>query len=187
MELFELQPASLPSGRFAADWFDDEARTWNDARLGRPEPLARAWQVAHLLLHRPAKQATPVLFNPNAVAISSSVKARLEHFQELEFLPVEIERHGTYFVIHVVACADIPRGAVVVRAPPSTGNIVKVESLPMDFTPPASFFRLLQPPDSPAGRMGLCTRATYMSEQGRSAIAEACGSYLSWRPIPTGP
>ena len=68
MTCFELVPKSLPDGSFAASWFDDEAFLWDDDRLRKPLPIGDAWIAPSLLLAR--GEATPVLFNPNAIALS---------------------------------------------------------------------------------------------------------------------
>jgi len=185
MNVFELAPVSLPTGAFAAAWFDDDACTWDDARLHKADPLERGWEAPQLHLHRPSPSATPVLFNPNAVAVSDAVRSELSAFGEIEFLPVQIAEHGTYFILHVVASIEIPKGCAVSQPSlgSNPGNVVLVHSFPPTFRSEHAFFRLLQPADSPAGRQRFCTRASYLSPVGRDAIESACAGFLHGKPL----
>jgi hypothetical protein len=119
MAVFELRPASKSNGSFAAAWFDDDACLWNDKRLPSPASLASAWHAPSLKLHRPEDGATAILFNPNALAVSAGVRDELLSFPELEFLPVHIECHGVFHILHVTAAVELPTGSKArIAAPP---------------------------------------------------------------------
>jgi hypothetical protein len=178
MALFELRPVSRPDGSFAAAWFDDETCLWNDDRLSSPSALERKWVAPSLKLHRPEIGATPILFNPNALAVPERVKDELSSFSELEFLPVHIEGHGVFYVLHVTAAIELPAGCKARVAPAPSGNIVQIEAFPRSFEPEFSFFRILQPLGSAARRVGASTRAVYLSESGARAIAASASGYL---------
>jgi hypothetical protein len=171
--VFELHPASKPDGSLAAAWFDDEACLWNDERLSSTTSLACSWQAPSLRLHRPKAGATPVLFNPNALAVSKGVKRKLSSFTELEFLPVHIEGHGVFYILHVTAAIELPVGSRARVAPAPSGNIVQIEAFPPSFEAEFSFFRILQPVGSAARRVAASTRATYLSSTGARAV-ESC-------------
>lgn len=177
--VYEVAPVSLLTGEFAAAWFDDEERLWDDDRLHKPQPILAEWQAPVLLLHRPERGATEVLFNPNAYAVSSGVREFLAEFPEIEFLPVQIADHGTFFLLHVVACCTPPMGCVMRKAAGPSGNILEVKAFPAGFVPRHAFFRLSQPPNSAAGRAGYCTQHIFANAEGARALEAACGSYLS--------
>jgi hypothetical protein len=177
MAVYELRPASKPDGSFVAAWFDDEACLWTDERLLRPVSLANAWSPPSLKLQRPEAGATAVLFNPNALAVSDGLRDELAVFRELEFLPVHIEGCGTFHVLHVTAAVELPFGSKARFAAAPGGNIVQIEALPSSFEPAASFFRILQPRSSAAGRVGATTRNIYLTRTGARAIessAQGC-------------
>ncbi len=178
MAVFELRPASKSDGSLAAAWFDDEACLWNDERLSSPAPIARTWRVPSLKLHRPEAGATAVLFNPNALAVSETVRDQLARFAELEFLPVQIEGHGMFYVLHVTAAIELPAGSKARAAAAPSGNIVQIEAFPKSFVPESSFFRVLQPIGSAARRTGASTRAIYLSETAVRAIDACAGGFL---------
>ncbi len=177
--VYEVAPASLSTGEFAAAWFDDEERLWDDHRLHKPQPILAEWQAPALVLHRPERGATEVLFNPNADAVSGGVRESLAQFPEIEFLPVEIVDHGVFFLLHVVACCAPPNGCVMRTAPAPSRNILEVNAFPAGFIPQHAYFRMSQPPNSAAGRAGYCTRHIFANAEGARALNAACGSYLS--------
>jgi hypothetical protein len=184
MTIFEIKPSSLPNGEFAAAWFDNEQRTWEDERLHKIGALGGEWASPRLKLFRAAERGvTDVLFNPNALAVSSRVREELRRFPELEFLPIAVEGCGPFFVVHVTAAIEVSVGFSVRRAPPPSGNIVELSEFPVGYTPPASFFRVRQPADSAGGRAGYCLRAMYANKEGADAVEAACGAYLSARPL----
>lgn len=173
MAIFDLRPATRPNGSFAAAWFDDEACLWNDERLSSIAPLSSAWQAPSLKLHRPKAGATAVLFNPNALAVSEEVKNELSLHPELEFLPVHIDEHGVFYVLHITAAIELPVGSKARIAAPPSGNIVQIESFPRSFEPEFPFFRILHPVGSAARRVAATTRAVYLNAVGARAI-ESC-------------
>jgi hypothetical protein len=181
--VYEVAPVSLSNGEFAAAWFDDEERLWDDDRLHKPQSILAEWQAPVLVLHRPERGATEVLFNPNAYAVSSGVREVLAAFPEIEFLPIQIADHGTFFLLHVVACGSPPMGCVIRKAAGPSGNISEVKAFPAGFVPGHAFFRLSHPPKSAAGRAGYCTHHIFANAEGARALDAACGSYLSARRI----
>ena len=120
-------------------------------------------------------QATPVLFNPNALAVCAEVRDALAEFPEIEFLPIEAA--GTFFIMHVVTALEAPPGCSLRRSPPSK-NIVELRAFPADYVPPVSFFRVAQPSDSAAGRAGSCMSTIYASETGARSVIAACRGYM---------
>jgi hypothetical protein len=178
MTAFEVRPVSLSNGQFAAAMFDDEPGTWDDERLRKPVPVATAWQAPELRLVGPGEGATPVLINPNAYAVAPAMRSRLAACTGLEFLPIDIAGFGTFFVMHVIAAADAPHGTRLRRAPPPSGNIVEIFSLPTEFSPPADFFRIRQPKDSAAGAAGTCLYQIYAGPSGAQALDNACWQFL---------
>jgi hypothetical protein len=177
MAIFELHAASKPDGSFAAAWFDDDEYRWNDERLSTAGSLARSWHAPSLRLHRPEAGATPVLFNPNALAVSERVKAELSSFTELEYLPLHIEGHGAYYILHVTSAIELPIGSDV-RMAPESGNIVQIGAFPASFEPQFAFFRVLQPLGSAARRVSATTRAIYRSGSGVRAFESCADGYL---------
>ena len=173
MAVFKLQPASKPEGAFAATWFDDERMLWDDERLHKPQPIRATWKAPSLRLLKP--QATPVLFNPNALAVCAEVRDALADFLEIEFLPIETA--GTFFIMHVVMALEAPLGCSLRRSPVSK-NIVELRAFPAGYVPPASFFRVSQPKDSAAGRAGFCMSTIYTSATGAQSVIAACHGYL---------
>src|SRR5262245_41675172 len=127
MTVCKLRPASTPEGRFAATWFDDERLLWDEERLHKPQPLLATWKAPSLRLLEP--QATPVLFNPNALAVCAEVRDALAEFTEIEFLPIEAA--GTFFIMHVVTALEAPPGCSLRRSSPSE-NIVELRAFPAD-------------------------------------------------------
>lgn len=170
MAIFELRTASREDGSLAAAWFDDDACLWNDERLRSPASIVQSWNAPSLKLQRPESGATAVLFNPNALAVSQGIRDELALFPELEFLPVAIEGHGVFYVLHVTAAVELPVGSKVRIGPAPSGNIVQIEAFPRSFAPEFSFFRVLQPAGSAARRVGASTRALYLSEKGARAV-----------------
>jgi hypothetical protein len=120
---------------------------------------------------------TPVLFNPNAFAISTEVRATLAHLLELEFLPIEIAGFGTFFIMHVVAAVMAPQSCSLRRSPVSK-NIVELYGFPPTYTPSDDLFRVAQPDDSAAGRAGFCVGTIYASARGAQSVVAACRGYL---------
>ena len=186
MSVYVLAPISRTRDECAPMWFDDDACTWDEPSLHKAASLKDVWQAPQLRLHRPATVPTQVLFNPNAFAVSDPVRSKLSVFSEIEFLPVQIAMHGTFFILHVVACIPIPEGCNAHR--PSNrgnpGNVVLVHSFPDGFHTKHPFFRLLQPADSPWGRQGGCMQATYLTAEGRKAIESVCSGLLYGAPLP---
>lgn len=185
MTVFEIKPASKADGSFAAAWFDDDAYLWDDDRLSSAVPLAEAWAAPSLKLHRPKREATAVLFNPKALAVSDAVKDALAPFTELEFLPVRIEGNGDFYIMHVTATVELPAGSKARMAPPPSGNIVQIEGFPRSFEPEYAFFRVLQPVGSAAHRIGATTRTIYASIVGAQAIEAFTGGYLAVSALPS--
>jgi len=179
MAVFELHPASTPDGNFAVAWFDDEAGLWDDERLCVPAPLAGSWHTQSLKLYRPESGVTPVLFNPNALAVSESIKNKLASFPELEFLPVHIEGHGIFHILHVTASIELPKGANArFSMNDPSDNIVEIKTFPQSFEPQFSFFRILHPVGSAARKVGATTRKIYLNENGARAIMSIAKGYL---------
>ena len=182
MPAFELHPASKPDDSFAAAWFDDVACLWNDDRLFSAEKLSAQWIPPSLRLHRPGQVATPVLFNPSAVAVSMQLRDQLAEFNELEFLRVSIAGHGEFYILHVVNAIELPAGSQARIAPAPSGNIVEIHAFPDAFTPPPGFFRVLQPVGSASRREARrTTKAVYMGPVGRTAVEQVAGRYLEAR------
>jgi hypothetical protein len=175
MSVFKLHPVSLPDGKFAATWFDDERFLWDDERLHKAEPVIVRWQAPRLQLLEP--RPTPVLFNPKAFAVSKEVRALLAHFPEVEFLPIEITGFGTFFIVHVMAAVMAPERCSLRRSPVSK-NIVELYGFPPTYTPSADLFRVVQPDDSAAGRAGFCVTTIYASARGAQSVVAACRGYL---------
>jgi hypothetical protein len=182
MQIYEIKPVSLPNGEFAAAWFDDERRLWEDDRLHRADPIALKWQPPTLTLPRSERDVTDVLFNPNAYAVSANVRNALGNFPEIEFLPIAIGK-DTYFILHVLASFAPPSGCDLRRAPPPSENIIELFAFPAGYAAQADFFRVLQPKDSAAGAARCCTRAIYASPTGARAIEGSCGRYLWAREV----
>jgi hypothetical protein len=176
--VFELRPTSREDGSLTAAWFDDAASLWNDRRLRQPESLLSSWQTPRLQLYRPESGPTAVLFNPNAYAVSEGLRDALSRFHELEFLPVEIESFGIYFVLHVTQAIELPEGCKVRRAPAPSGNIVTIESFPTTYEPQTAFFRILHPEGSAARRAGSACKAIFANRAGADAINSSAGFHL---------
>ncbi len=183
MSIFELQPSSLPDGEFAAACFDNEDRLWADERLYKAASLVGEWRSPQFQLFRAERGVTDVLFNPNAIAVSPTVREELRHFRELEFLPIAVEGCGMFFLVHVTASVEVSPGFAIRRAPPPSGNIVEIYQFPVGYTPPATFFRVRQPMDSAAGRAGYCLNAIYATKAGARAVETTCSSYLKARAL----
>jgi hypothetical protein len=178
MAVFQLKLASNSDGSFSAAWFDDDACLWNDERLSTVGSLATYWQAPSLKLYDPGAAATAVLFNPNAIAVSVDVRAELSSFAELEFLPLQIEGHGLFYILHVTSAIELPIGSQARVAPAPSGNIVQIDGFPGSFEPEFSFFRILQPVGSAARRVAASTRAIYLNSNGARAIESSAGGYL---------
>jgi len=179
MPVFELRPVSKPDGSFSAAWFDDDARLWNDKRLSSVASVASSWQAPRLNLLEPAYTATPVLFNPNALAACEEIRNELSRFPELEFLPIRIEGHADFYLLHVTKAIELPELSRARVAPPPSGNIVGIEAFSTEFEPGFAFFRVLQPAGSAARRSGASTRSTYVNAIGASAIESCAHGYLA--------
>ena len=175
MTIFKLRPVSLPGGDFAPTWFDNEKLLWDDELLHKPHPLLAMWQVPILRLLNPTP--TPVLFNPNAFAVSEAVRLSLAHFPEIEFLPIEVTGFGVFFVVHVTRALPLPDGSSV-RQSPISKNIVELFGFPKSYVPPADFFRVAQPEHSAAGMAGRCMSTIYTSADGARAMLAAAKGYL---------
>lgn len=184
MTVFKLQVRSLPDGTVAPTWFDDDKLLWDDDRLHKAEPTLAKWQAPRLRLF--GRRPTPVLFNPNAFAVSKEVRAALDRFAEIEFLPVRIEGFETYFVMHVVAAVAPPDHCSLRRAPVSK-NIVELFSFPSGHAPMTDLFRVMQPQDSAAGRAGFCMSTIYASPVGAQSVMTACQDYLEAVDVTDGP
>lgn len=184
MTIFEIKPALLSNGEFAAAWFDDEHRTWADDRLHKVDALAGDWNVPRFKLFRAAgRGATDVLFNPNALAVSARVREKLNRFPEVEFLPIAVEGVGSFFLFHVTVAVEVSLGFSVRRAPPPSRNIIELSEFPVGYVPPTALFRVRQPLDSAGGRAGYCLRTTYASEDGARALGATCGTFLIARAL----
>jgi len=185
MTIFKIYPASKPDGSFAAPWFDDDAYLWDDARLASAAPVGEAWTTPILKLHCPARGATAVLFNPNALAVSDEMKDALASFTEIEFLPIRIEGQGEFHIMHIIATVELPAGTKARIAPSPSGNIVQIEGFPKWFATEYSFFRVLQPVGSAARRVGATTREIYASIAGARAIAAFSRGCLAVSVVPS--
>jgi len=181
MPCFQLHPKSLSGGDFVAAWFDDDQALWDDAILRRTERVLSEWKTPELSLWRPERGATPVLFNPNAIAVSQDLRDEFSKFRELEFLPVVIRDHGVFFVLHVISTLPLPPGIRAKFA--SSGNLVEIKSIPAVFDPPGGFFRFLHPAGSAGGRAGIATRAVYLTTSGAACVSGCAGEFLEARPI----
>jgi hypothetical protein len=183
MGIFELRPVSSSAGQLTPMWFDDESCTWDDVRLGKRGRLKESWTPPEMRLWKPARPISPVLYNPNALAVCDKIAEGLSACDELELLPVNIESHGVYFILHVVACVPISQGSEVTRAPANGGNVVTVRSFSSDYTSGNRFFRLLQPPDSPAGRQDYCIHSIYLNDEGKEIIEQSCSGFLYGKAV----
>jgi hypothetical protein len=184
MTVFEVHPVSKADGSFAAAWFDDDTGLWNDDRLSLAASIEKTWVPPSLKLHRPNQETTPVLFNSNAIALSTALKGVLASFTELEFLPVCIEDREEFHIMRTVATVELPAGSKAHIAPPPSGNIVKIEAFPGSFETKHAFFRVLHPPGSAAGKAGRATRRTYANVVGAHAIETYARDYLTVTKIP---
>lgn len=183
---YRMKVTSLASGRFAARWFDDETLLWEDERLYKAVPIRGKWRPPVFRLRGKSKRATPVLFNPDALAVSDAVRRSLSEFDGIEFLPIEVRGHGTYFVLHVLCAVASPAGSLFQTAPPPSGNIVEFYSFPPGFSPPGPFFRLLHPRGSAAARFGFCFSSIFVSDVGARAIRETMKGFLDVVPVTQG-
>jgi hypothetical protein len=144
--------------------------------LHKPLPLLATWQVLTLRLLKPCP--TPVLFNPNAFAVSDEVRLSLAHFAEIEFLPIEVIGFGTFFIVHVTRTLRLPDGSSV-RQSPVSKNIVELFAFPNGYVPPADFFRVAQPEHSAAGNAGFCMDTVYATTAGVGAMLATTKGYLT--------
>lgn len=183
MSAFAIQPKSNPSGSFAVAWFDDSDYLWNDKRLSGSLPLSDQWQSPQLQLANPEIGATAILFNPNALAVSQGIRDEWSMFSDIEFLPVKIKGHGTFYIIHVISSIALPNGSRAKIAPPPSGNIVEVESFPHSFKPKFAFFRINQPDGSAASRIGATTKKLYVNHAGAVAVQQVAGAYLNTNEV----
>ncbi len=183
MALFRLQLTSLPSGDFAASWFDDGTGLWTDERLSKPEPLEDVWRVQQLQLPDPEDRLTPVMFNPNALAVCARVRDELLPLGGVEFLPI-ILLGEPYFVVHVVATRDVPSGSRYRRVDVADGNLVEFWAFPPGHEESAPLFRLRHLPDSPAGRGGFCFKHIFANDVGARAVDRYCRGYLTPLLVP---
>jgi len=181
--IYTVEPVSLPSGKFAADWFDDDRSLWEDERLFKCRSLLASWRAPKLTVRLAGCDPTPVLFNPNAYAVSASVRAGLSRSSGLEFLPIDIVGFGQFFVLHPVAAYELPPDAVAQRAPLYRGNIVNVIAFPESYVPETDFFGVRHPADSPAGRAGSRVQAMFTTDRGAQVLEAACGEYLVAREL----
>ena len=166
--------------RLAADWFDDDAFLWSDRRLASTQPLRPAWTPPWLRVLDPQGRPTPVLFNPQALAVSTPIREALGCFPEIEFLPVEIRGGGPYHIFHLTRAYDLPRGAVAQQSGLSVPrDLGEIRAFPADFQPDAAFFRIRQPTGSPGGQAGDTVPDCYASDAGAAAIDEVAHGYLA--------
>lgn len=177
-----IKPRSGAAGDFAAAWFDDAAFQWKDERLDRSEALLASWSPPRLRLIRPKRGATPVLYNPNVLAVSRELAEQLASWPELELLPIDVEDVGRYFLLHALVAVEAPRGTELRRAD-TTGNIVQIVSFPPTFDPAAAFFRVRQPGYSIAGRAGLLHHWVFVTEAAERAVLAIAGEYLETRVL----
>jgi hypothetical protein len=182
MACFELHPKSLSNGEFAAAWFDNAGFTWDDKRLRRAAALGTDWRPPRLALYRPERVATAVLFNPNALAVSEGVRDELAAFPELEFLPVEIEGRGVFFLLHVIESIELPAGSDFELAEVS-GNLAQLNAFVPGFQPLHDFFRVRHPVGSAARRAESVSRAIYTSEHAARRIEAVAGSCIEARQV----
>jgi hypothetical protein len=115
MSIFKLQAVSLPDGKFASAWFDDERLLWDDERLHKAEPILATRSTPRLKLLEP--RPTPVLFNPNAFAVSARVRSDSGSYLRDRVSPVEIDGFEAYFIMHVVAAVAAPERCSLRRSP----------------------------------------------------------------------
>lgn len=184
MTNFKIQPKANADGSFAAAWFDDNSFLWNDVRLASAVSLAGNWTAPTLKLHRAAEGATAVLFNPNAIAVSSGVKEALASFPEIEFLPVLIDGQGLFHILHITAAVELPFGSNARIASPPSDNIVRIDGFPQAFRSGQAFFRVLHPLGSAARRDGKVTREIYVNIDGARAIQTYASGYLAAFEVP---
>ena len=179
----KFQPSSLANGEFASAWFDDEKQTWGDERLQRIGSIVNDWRPPRLKLVRAKCGVADVLFNPNALAVSSRIREQLAGFSEIEFLPIAIAGCETYFVVHVTATVEVSPRFSTRRAPPPSGNVVELYGFPVGYQPSTAFFRVRQPTDSAGGRAGYCLPELYASQEGARAVESACTPFLHARAL----
>lgn len=178
--IYQVEPRSGANGAFLAQWFGGPNIAWADPRLEKTAPLLAEWCPAAALLLG-AGPATPVLFNPDCYAFSEAARDALVGCPELEFLPVCVEGAGVYYIMHVLAAIDVPAGTDLRRVA-DVGNVVEIYGFPLSFESDLSFFRVRQPPDSPAGRVGFVCSNIYANEKGASLLRGCCGEFLELIP-----
>jgi hypothetical protein len=181
MPVFEIFPSNGTDGNFAAAWFDDDECLWTDERLGTIDRIADEWHTPRLKLWKAASASTPVLFNPNAFAVSEEVRARLLDLEEIEFLPVSIEGHGVFYVLHVLKAIELPFGATARIAPEPSGNLIEIHGFPEGFSPPEGLFRVLHPEGSAARRAHRVGKTLYAGPNGAQVIGTVARGYLEPR------
>lgn len=184
LKVFGVHASYLPNGELASAWFDNEQRTWDDERLHKVGSLANEWKSPHFQLYRAGRGVTDVLFNPNALAVSSRIREQLAGFSEIEFLPIVVAGCDPYFIVHVTATVEVSPRFSTRRAPPPSGNVVELYEFPVGYQPSTDFFRVRQPADSAGGRAGYCLRELYASKEGARALENAGTPFLHARALP---
>ncbi|MBC3881916.1 hypothetical protein H8K35_10490 [Undibacterium sp. LX40W] len=181
MAAFKLSIRSNTDGSFAPAWFDNDTRLWDDPRLRSPLSLIEQWTMPNLKLHIADQPATPILFNPNALAFSASLKNKMTEFPEIEWLPINIQGHGTYFIFHVTTAIELPDGSNAVVGLPPGGNLAVLHSFPSNFCSPLGFFRVWHPVGSAGRKVGRCTSGVFLGTAAKASLEVFANEFLEAR------
>lgn len=183
MPVFEIKPVFVEDGSdAAAEWVDDQHSTWNDPALRTTARLAARWTAPALELYRSEASATAVLFHPTVHVVSQGVRDELSHFDELEFLPVEVAGFGIFYAMHVLASCELPAGSVVDHGPGT--DIALIRAFPHAFEAPAPFFRIRHPGPSNGRGVAVCVPDVYASESAAAAVQQVAGRFLRAVRVP---
>jgi hypothetical protein len=182
MPVFEIKPVFIDGIDAAAEWVDNEHSAWNEPLLRTTAPLAERWEAPSLELYRSEKSATAVLFHPTAHLVSQGVRDELSHFEELEFLPVNVAGYGVFYAVHVLTSCDLPAGSHADTGPGT--DIALIRAFPASFEAPSPFFRIRHPGTLTAGGMAVCVPDIYAGESAATAVQKVAGQFLRAVRVP---
>lgn len=182
MPVYEIKPVFIDGIDAAAEWVDNEHSAWNEPLLRTTAPLAGRWVVPSLELYRSEAAATAVLFHPTVHLVSQGVRDELSHFDELEFLPVNVAGFGVFHAMHVLASCELPEGSSVDRGPGT--DIALIRAFPAGFAAPAPFFRIRHPGTLAPNGTAICVPDIYASEAAATAVQKVAGQFLRAVTVP---
>jgi hypothetical protein len=184
---FSLAPVWNQQGEGEYSLIDDANGLFEPSGIWAPVPLIASW-VQPILVVAERRKSADIYFCPGHLWLfAKHARQTLSWTEDVsaEFLPVTISGIGVYYLLHpLIAVALAP--SAIVRRNPISGNIwIEQAAFESSEVGDAPIFYAAQPPDSAAGRAGLCSAPIFLNFRAAADLRGAAVSGATLVPTQT--